>query len=118
MKLTMDDDMAKIAGRGFGGSMLSFALWLGSLAQVREWLQLTALVLSIGVAVWTIISLRNTARKSRAEEERAKADTALLNAERAEIMSGLCDTCRIGKVPVQCPLTPDNRPSDCPRKDA
>ena len=114
----MDDTMAKIAGKGFGGSLLSFALWLGSMAQVREWLQLTALVLSIGVAVWTIISLRNAAYKSHAEEERAKAETALLNAERAEIMSELCETCRSGKVPVQCPLTPEKRHDDCPRKDA
>lgn len=110
--------MLRTAGRGFGGGVTAIVMAIGSFKAATEFAQFMLAVGGFVVLGWTIKQLATSSTRNQAEAASAKAVQHLKEIEAAKVLAELCEECRIGQIPVQCPIPPDQRPQDCPRKDS
>jgi threonine/homoserine/homoserine lactone efflux protein len=109
--------MIRTATTGFGGGTASVLLAVASFRAATEFLQFVLALGGLVVLAWTIWQLSTASDRNRAEMAAAKAEERLKHAQEAQVMVRLCQDCRENRVPVTCPLPPEDRPLDCPKKD-
>jgi hypothetical protein len=96
---------AKIAVTGITGLTTTIAALGVSIADVKEALQIGALLGGIAVSIYT---LRRLKRQGDESDRLSAIQTAKTQAE-------MCAECKKGVSPTSCPIPTEQRPFDCPQ---
>lgn len=80
---------------------------------VKEWAIVTVTICG---GIGTVLATVWNWRVSRAKEHATKSLDEVNHLQAQSLKNRLCFECRAGRVPALCPISPAERPVDCPHR--
>jgi hypothetical protein len=94
--------------RAMFGAVLSGAGAISNLfVQAHPLLSLACIFVSLVAGIYAIRVSSKTIRHRELQQASDEIDVARNRLE-------LCEGCRTGRIPTRCPISPEDRPNDCP----
>jgi hypothetical protein len=106
---SLSEDMrerARFVGRAIAGTFAGPLGFITSTTNIEWSLKVLALIAGISVSVISFVSIWRSSKSKR------RIDAIEIAREERRT----CEGCRLGNVPIRCPIPTADRPIDCPKK--